>query len=391
MKARVLLLTASFGGKNHTVNEVLKEEWEGKGSVCESVDLISCLPSWFKLYLHIVEKVSRLSHLIFHQSNKRGYRFPSVALDSSFFWSRAIERIQLSRPSIIISVHPLATAVASLAIRCDAFKTKPSLFSLVTDYSSYGMSLTKETTAVFLPDKNEVIEQQKAFPFTKFVQGCVPIEKKWYNRADKDKLRERLGLPSNMRIATLRGELPYKKMIHYFKRCEEPWMLLCFPRENKREQKVLSKVKSRHDVRVFSNTQSISGYVKASDVLISKPESTAMAEANVAQVPTIMTKPSPGVEEANVRRLIHYPLFSSVTDLKMIGKRAEEVVQKQTSFDQADRFPMVKTEEMIENMIRLREVDRKKVVTPGEKGHLYRFHHELMMRRKREEEREFHS
>ncbi len=398
MNARVLLLTVSAGVKDDSW-DVFQEEWNKKGVQCERVNLFSCWPSWFvknimKFFLHMIKKTPFLWRWIYRRTDEP-YRFPTMTIGSTFIWARAIERIRLSRPTIIIAAHPLATLMASLAIRCDVFKTKPSLFSLVTEYACHGMSLTKEATAVFLPDQQEVMVQQKAFPFSRFVHGCVPIEVKYEERVKKDELRERLGLRADVRIASLNGgnndeRLAYKKIIQSFERCEKEWVIYCFTSENERLRRMLSKVKSRHDVRVISESHAFVDYVKASDIVIVKPEGVAVTEAKAAQVPTIMVKPLPGQEEANVQRVIKHPQIFCVTDVKTIGERAEKVIQKQLPIDQ-DASRTVSAEEMIETMINLDELEREKAVSSGEKGHLYRFHHELMMRKKREEEREFHS
>ncbi|WP_183163760.1 MGDG synthase family glycosyltransferase [Alteribacter keqinensis] len=389
---RVILLTVSAGAGHDAVCDVVKEEWEKRGARCEVIDLFSCLPPVLKkripsLYLSMVQVCPSLWRTIYKRSD--------VPYKSSFFtgktlWSGAWQRMRLGAPAIIIATHPLAASVASGAIQSGQFKKPPALYSLVTDYSFHGMSLTKEVTAVFLPCKKEVDELQHAFPFAQFVHGCISVRKKWFQPEEKTELRHRLGLPVNGKVVSISGGkeglLHYKNVIKSFEiKAEGVWTILCFTGENVKAAKQLITLETRHDVRIFPYTPVFSDYVKASDVLISKPGGVTMTEAIAARIPTIMVSPLPGQEEENKKRLADLFISSNVSEA---GAAAEECIN---SHHEIPDIPQVQTCELVDKMLLLHEgFEAKKQAYVG-RGSIYRLNHILAMREKQKEKGEFHT
>ncbi|WP_026690129.1 MGDG synthase family glycosyltransferase [Alteribacter aurantiacus] len=389
---RVILLTVSAGAGHDAVCDVVKQEWEKRGAHCEVIDLFNCLPSLFKktipaLYLSMVQVVPPLWRFIYKKTNTP---YSNPFLFRRALWQGANHRMKISAPSIIIATHPLATAVAAKAIRDKTFKQTPALYSLVTDYSFHGMSLTKEVTAVFLPDKNETHSLQRTYPFAQFIHGCISVHKKWFEKIDQLDLRQRLGLPIQGKIAAISGGkeglLRYKEVIKSFeKEGKGVWTLLCFTGENHRAAKQLSTLKTKHDVRTFPYTPVFSDYVKASDVLISKPGGVTMTEALAANVPTIMTSPLPGQEEENEQRLKEHFVQSSI---KQVGKKAELLVNNPKKMLSPSQ---VSTAELVDKMLLLYDgFEAKKQAYVGN-GSLYRMNHILTMKQKQKEKGEFHT
>ncbi|WP_161524669.1 MGDG synthase family glycosyltransferase [Alteribacter lacisalsi] len=395
MRGRVVLLTVSAGAGHDAVCGVLKEEWESRGTECQVIDLFTCLPGSLKrfapdLYLKMVRFTPFMWRAIYRRTDSP-YKTLSPLLAP--LWNEAVRRLKKAAPSMIIATHPLATAVADLSIRKCAFPEKPALFSLVTDYSFHGMSLSREVTAVFLPDLDEVLRQQQAFPFARFVHGCISIRSTWEAPVRREELRRRMSLPVHAKVAAVSGGkeglIPYKEVVRSFEKdTSGTWTLLCFTGENTRAARQLEALSTRHDVRVFPYTHTFADFVKAADVLISKPGGVTMTEALAARIPVIITSPLPGQEEENAKRLKKHA-FIRESPAGETGRTAEQVLKDGIVLE--DQV-FISTKEMIDDMIRLKdEMQEKTRYAAPEKGRILRMNHILAMRAKKEEEKQFRS
>jgi processive 1,2-diacylglycerol beta-glucosyltransferase len=128
--------------------------------------------------------------------------------------------------------------------------------------------------------------------------------------ADRDALRERLGLPLDRSTVLLMGGGlgigPLEAMMHALDRVRTPLCALAIVgRSARSEQRVLEYAhRVGYPVRVVRFVHNVHEYMHASDVLITKPGGLTSAEALVARVPMVLFKPLPGQEERNTRYLV---------------------------------------------------------------------------------------
>ncbi|WP_171051658.1 MGDG synthase family glycosyltransferase [Alteribacter natronophilus] len=395
MRKKVVLLIFSAEADGEAVWGKLKREWDRRGADCTVINLITCLPERLgsclpKLYKMMIQHAPALWRKLYHRSN-RPYTPLSPLL--SPLCKEACKTLDRIQPDMLVTTHPLAAAVAGGWVGRCRTNERPALFSVVNDYSMHGMSLSKEVNGVFLPDDEEIRSGQDSYPFSRFARGCISIRGTWSEPVDKEALRRQIGLPLHAKAAAVSGGreglLPFRKIIRAFDRdAAGGWTLLCFTGENRRDARRLIKADSSHDVRVFPFTPAYEDYVKAADLLITRPDSVTVTGALHAQIPILVTAPLPGQEEQNILRLKKHPLVHECTP-GMMGIAAEKVLSEA---DSPRENSFVTAGEMIDEMIAIsEEQDEKNQFRAPERARVLRMNHILAMRAKQDEEREFRS
>lgn len=313
MSRKLLIFSVSVGEGHNQVCRALQEEWEEHGGEAEIIDVFSLVDtetaSRLKTaYFICIKKFPLLWDGVYKMTDlQRIGEFIQPLL--KFWWGKQLQFLSDKECTCIAAVHPLATQVASLMLQQTEPRNIP-LYSVITDFSTHKLSLTSCVSGVFLSEKEEAAELQMAYPHCRFYPYGIPVKKVWEEQTEKQLIRNKLGISSGKRVLVVSGGgeglTPEKKIKKLLQKEQQPWEVYLFGGKVN-EQKPCRQIINGGSVLVSKPfTSDYVDYVKAADLVISKPGGVSMAEAISSNVQVGIISPLPGQEKENRRVLASY-------------------------------------------------------------------------------------
>jgi processive 1,2-diacylglycerol beta-glucosyltransferase len=184
------------------------------------------------------------------------------------------------------------------------------LYSVITDFSTHRLSLTSCVSGVFLSEKEEAAELQMVYPHCRFYPFGIPVKKVWEEQTEKQLIRKKLGISSGKPVLVVSGGgeglTPEKKIKKLLQKDRQAWEVYLFGGKD-HEKKPSRQIINGGSVLISKPfTPDYVDYVKAADLVISKPGGVSMAEAVSSNVQVGIISPLPGQEKENRRVLASY-------------------------------------------------------------------------------------
>ncbi|MCD7761466.1 MAG: glycosyltransferase [Clostridiales bacterium] len=183
----------------------------------------------------------------------------------------------------------------------------PPTVYVATDYTCIPMAGETECdcNVIPAPELAEEFAKRGLDGDTLFPLG-IPVKGAFSDGPDRQEARKALGLDENRRYILVAGgsigaggvERTLRVLLSHYRREDTELIVICGNR-----QALYDRIQKRYGDRatVLGFTDRMAEYMKACDLLITKPGGLSSTEAAVAGIPLIHTSPIPGCETSNMR------------------------------------------------------------------------------------------
>ncbi len=324
-------MSCSTGGGHNTAALAIKEELEKRGHEVVFMDpytLISDITSEAVggAYVKLVQVMPK----VFGGLYRAGEKVSMLPFKSPVYFANFRATLRLRDYLLendfdgIITSHIYPGEMLTM-LRNRGIKL-PKVYHIATDYVCIPFTSETEPDYFFVPGEDQIQDfvKKKADPL-KLVPLGIPVREAFDRHCingkayeiEKNDNKEVLGLDKNCRYILVAGgsvgagdiNRVYDMLVEYCRRYNDKVVgegrgkrlkaiVICG--NNKSLYTTLCK-KYSDNVDIITSTPLIGNYMKASDIVISKPGGLSSTEAAVANVPLIHISPIPGCESYNVK------------------------------------------------------------------------------------------
>lgn len=216
------------------------------------------------------------------------------------------------RPSLLVCTHAFPCGVLA------AFKEKhhlaTPLVGCVTDFvvHPYWLYPNVETYTVAHDDLKKNLVSRGVAAEKVCVTG-IPIDSRFAETEDRDALKSALGFDDGRPVILVMGGGlglgPVEKIVKTVEHLRKPMHLVVFTGRNRRTLARLESSLRRHrnsrvTVHPLDYVDNVPDYMKAADLLVTKPGGLSSSEALACGLPILIVRPLPGQEYRNTRYLV---------------------------------------------------------------------------------------
>ena len=181
----------------------------------------------------------------------------------------------------------------------------PLTVAVMTDYTC--IPFWEETDCDYYVLPHEALKKscvRRGIPAEKLLAFGIPVAKSCRRNTSREQAREKLGLDTKGRYflaagGRYGGRRSFRACKKAFGRHSSGKILVICGSNRKAEQKLKKEFCKQPRVQILGFTTQMSLYLKACDVLFTKPGGLTSTEAAVTGVPMIHTAPIPGCETVN--------------------------------------------------------------------------------------------
>ncbi len=231
---------------------------------------------------------------------RRGYR--RVA-------KRLSERIKEFSPDVIVTTHPVGSAVLDVAK--EKFGVDAKMVAICTDFTlhPYWEDALRFDKLV-IPDKAlSGAAKKKGFSDGQILPTGIPVSPLFSQRNDKKAAREALGIPEDVPVfLVMSGSMGHghiEKTLAALSSLPESFGIITVCGRNEKAHQLVERAKCEKLLLNFGFTDKISLLMDAADCVITKPGGLTSSEALAKGLPIIDYEPIPGQEVRNEEFLTH--------------------------------------------------------------------------------------
>jgi processive 1,2-diacylglycerol beta-glucosyltransferase len=319
---RILIISASAGSGHVTaaraVEQALAEVQAHPGELDSThIDLLQFSTAFYKMiyrdvYLYMAKRTPLLYGYIFTTSDrlKRQNKPDFVRRFLDSINSRKFRKFILERPwDVIVSTHFLPSQLICELKRRGKLETP--LVTVTTDYGLHSYWILPDTDHYIVADEaiRRHLEAMGIRP-ERIHQFGIPVLPVFGQKKDPVLLRRKLGLDENMPAVLLLaggfGISPIEHIVGGLVNMHTPFQLVAVAGRNRKLLKNL-RAKARElpfVLKPVGYTDCMDEYMKACDIVITKPGGLTTAEALACGLPVMVINPIPGQEDMNSDMLL---------------------------------------------------------------------------------------
>lgn len=358
---KIMLLTAATGGGHlraaHAVEEYIRENTSYE---VVTVDALKAVGRFLDKtvcdsYLFMAKKVPTLFGRLYKRTNKQTHFANLVPKLSGLFSGMLLPAIADQQPDVIITTHPFATEMVS-DLKEDGLITAP-LVCIITDYGVHRAYIADRVDAYVVASEDMIpqlrrlgVEQEKIFPFG------IPVHDVFFDEGDREATLSELKLDPGLKtVLFMAGSFGVSNIIKLYRELDETEMKMQIIVITGRNQKLYDAfekelaVGSHIPTRLIFFTSEVEKYMKASDLLVTKPGGLTVSEALACGLPMAVFDAIPGQEEDNadflathdmcVRLKKHSDFALEITSLLQETGRLEAMRENCQGFDKSQSIP----------------------------------------------------
>ena len=309
---KILLLTCSSGEGHNSAAIAIYDEAKRQGHEAEIVFSNHIgqekSPSTFdKIYNKMITRSPSIFGLIYNLGlacNKA--IIPNIIyIANSFNVKKLYRYIVDNKFDAVICTHPFMMSKMT-AIR-KKYRCFVPAFGVLTDYTYIPFINNSKMDKYFIAHA-DLIPQLVGWriPISKQVVTGIPTKAEFNKPVSKMALRKKLNIPQDRKIVLVVGGAVGCKNIYgvckYFKKLkkDDTFVYVITGRNQKMFKKIANKYVN-YNIIPIRYTSQIFDWVKASDVVVTKPGGLSSTEFAVANVPIVHLKAKWGCEERNAR------------------------------------------------------------------------------------------
>ncbi len=323
---KVLVLSCNMGGGHNSCGKYIQSEFKLNGIDCDFVDYFSILGNKLsnrieKMYLASVSgqgKMFRFIYKLGETYNKANITSPVYQLNK-LGKNKLLEYITKNKYDIIICPH-LFPAMAVTALKKDGHNLK--LINVATDYTN--IPFWNETTPDYFVIPHESLKEEfttKGIDKNVLLPIGIPVATSFQKK--KNSLALKKDKPNILITSGSMGFGNLKDVVLNILVNMDAYVTVICGSNKKLEEELASITNPNLIVKGFVNN--MNEYIKASDVVLTKPGGLTSTEVAILNRPMIHIMPIPGVEnynatffEKNKLSLVSHTIDEIITNTKML-------------------------------------------------------------------------
>ena len=322
-----LILSCGTGEGHNSAAHAIEDALRDRGIEFEMIDPISFRSEGARkrvssLYNNMIRKTPRMFGVVY----KMGSLFEKTRITSPVYYANCLYAEKLGD---YIKQHSFDSVICTHLYGMEAMtKVRKNMdipsFGILTDYTCIPFISETKLDKYFIPVESMIDEVTgKGIPKEKLAVTGIPTAKRFSSEMTKAEARKRLDMPQDSRIyVAATGGVGCEKMEGF---CDELLkaeqgdfrLYLLVGRNNTMKERIDKKYENEPHIETVPFTKEINVYMRAADVMISKPGGLSSTEAAVANVPLVHVHTIPGCESANVK-------FFSENGLSLYAKSSKE-------------------------------------------------------------------
>ncbi|MGI6019009.1 MAG: MGDG synthase family glycosyltransferase [Marvinbryantia sp.] len=324
---KALILSCNTGGGHNSAAKAIAEELISHGEEAYVLDYL-CLAGKgiSKLvgdgYVQIVKKTPLLFGLIY----KLGILISRITRKSPVYYvngrmAKYLRSYLKEHPADVLIMPHLYPAETITYMKRKGMDL-PVTIAVMTDYTCIPFWEETDCDHYILP--HEALRKsciKKGIPNEKIQTFGIPVAKNCQLKISKAESRKKLGLEVNQKyfliVGGSMGAGDFIELIQKLISSTDSEQILAICGNNRKaERKLKKKFKEESRVIVLGFTDQMPLYLRACDVVFTKPGGLTSTEAAVIRVPIIHTAPIPGCETINRRFFMRAGMSSSAITVK---------------------------------------------------------------------------
>ncbi len=264
-----------------------------------------------KGYVALVRRLPSLYRCLRHPAERAAMLGPFRAWVGRYAARNLLRHLHGRLPERVVCTHPFACNVMTQFKQ--AYAPEVHITAVITDFTvqAFWVHPSIDRYVVAHHEMKAALVEQGVCEQQIDVFG-IPIDERFGMLASADqaqRLRRQLGLPLDHYVVMLMGGGlglgPLATLLVELGKLHLPLYVVVVAGHNKRYRAELEAYASSlpMGVKVLGFITNVHEYMQVSDLLMTKPGGLSCAEVLAAQVPTILTAPLPGPEEANAAYL----------------------------------------------------------------------------------------
>lgn len=263
-------------------------------------------------YLFMAKRVPGLFGKLYQQSNKENKLSALVPKASAMIGKRLGDILERHEPDVVVTTHPFATEMIAALKRKG--RTNAALVCVMTDYGIHKAWLEEEVDAYIVACEEMIpamvaagVKRERVYPFG------IPVLQSFFEPADVPALRARLGLaiegPTVLFMAGSFGVTRVMKLYQQVVQAHDDMQIVVITGRNPKLYKGFEEELAAHpawqaNTKLLFFTQEVDQYMKAADLLMTKPGGLTTSEALACNLPLLAFDAIPGQEEDNANFLV---------------------------------------------------------------------------------------
>lgn len=214
------------------------------------------------------------------------------------------------------------------AIRKRLGKYIPS-YGILTDYTVVPFFCDAKIDGYFIPHEElKPSLAMRGIPEEKIFPTGIPVSPKFHSKMTKEEARIHLGMPKDKRIFVIMcGGIGGGNVIGLCEKMlskvgNDALIYVLTGRNNKLRESVIERFEENNNIIVQPFTTEANIFMKAADVLLSKPGGLSSTEAAVSGVPLIHIGAIPGCETDNTKFFEEHGLSIAADDISDAAEKA---------------------------------------------------------------------
>lgn len=306
-----LFLSCNTGEGHNSAARAIIEAAEKKNITCELKDPVSFGANWAKnavsaVYNKMIQKAPRVFGAVY----RAGELFEKIKVTSPVYYANSLyaKNLQayLRQENIdaVICTH-LYGMEAMTAVRKKQGSAVPC-FGVLTDYTCIPFTAETEMDLYFFPHKDLAPELVgNGIPAGKLLPTGIPVSSAFSSPVSREEARSLLAIPAGRRVYLVMsggmGSGDLKNICDQFLQKESgDYAVYVLTGRNKAlYEKLAARYQNKEQIQVHAFIDRVHLFMKAADVVITKPGGLSSTEAIVAGVPLIHLLHIPGCEPKN--------------------------------------------------------------------------------------------
>lgn len=305
---KVLILSCNTGQGHNAAGQALYDEFRARGVECAFLDALSLSNDAVSnaisgAYVATVQKAPHLFGGLYKVGDKiSSDRHKSPIYLMNIAQTGALkEYIALHGITTVVTPHLFPAEMLTHLRRRHALEAK--CFSVATDYTCIPFWEETEMDGYIVPHEDLLYEYvERGLPVELLLPLGIPASERFSQPMRTQEARDLLGLPQDQPIfLVMTGSMGYggaARIARDLAAQLESALVLVLAGRNAQLKGAIDSL--RHPrIRAIAFTDQVPAYMRAADVVLTKPGGLSSTEAAVRNVPLVLTDPIPGCETKN--------------------------------------------------------------------------------------------
>ncbi len=311
---KVLLLSSATGEGHNSAGKAVMDALTEKGVECVFIDPISFQSEAAEkkvsgIYNNIISHIPALFGIIYAAGaiyDRTPLPSPVLKANSKYS-SKLAEYIKDEGFDAVVCPHLFAMQ-AMRSARLDHGLYVPT-YCVLTDHTAHPFHKDAKPLDIHFAPSEKVKAKmvKRGFDSERVVVSGIPANPKFSISTKKREIKEQLGISGDKKIiSVMSGGAGCGKIVKlckkFAKRLTDGYAVYVFPGKNEKlRAKLVEKFGTDPKFKIIPFTNDIHLYIKASEVVLSKPGGLSSTEIATANIPFVQMKAIPGCESYNVR------------------------------------------------------------------------------------------